>query len=103
ATPQIQTITVSDNIAPTFTAPAAIEIFTDASCNYDATVSETGDVTNEADNCDTTLEATFTDVVTAGTCEGSFIITRTWTLSDDCGNAATPQIQTITVSDNIAP
>ncbi|WP_452231893.1 hypothetical protein, partial [Lacinutrix sp. MEBiC02595] len=64
---------------------------------------ETGDVTNDSDNCDTTLDATFTDVVTAGACEGSFIITRTWTLSDDCGNTATPQIQTITVSDNIAP
>ncbi|WP_264521016.1 hypothetical protein [Flavobacterium sp. N1994] len=30
------------------------------------------------------------------------IITRTWTLVDACGNAAAPQTQTITVTDNIA-
>ncbi|WP_452600564.1 hypothetical protein, partial [Pontimicrobium sp. MEBiC06410] len=65
---QTQTITVSDNIAPTFTAPADIEIFTDASCNYDAGVNITGDVTNEADNCSSTLDATYTDTVVAGTC-----------------------------------
>ncbi|MCP4054089.1 MAG: hypothetical protein GY739_13695, partial [Mesoflavibacter sp.] len=103
ATEQTQTITVTDNTAPTFTAPADIEIFTDASCNYDASVTQTGDVTDEADNCSASLEATFTDVVTAGSCEGSYIITRTWSLIDDCGNAADVQIQTITVTDNISP
>lgn len=74
------TINVQDTTAPTFTAPEDIEIFTDASCNYNATVSETGDVINEADNCDTTLNATFTDSVANGPCEGTFVITRTWTL-----------------------
>ncbi|WP_264521022.1 hypothetical protein [Flavobacterium sp. N1994] len=38
-----------------------------------------------------------------GQCAGSKIITRTWTLVDACGNAAAPQTQTITVTDNIAP
>ncbi|WP_304143016.1 gliding motility-associated C-terminal domain-containing protein [Mesoflavibacter zeaxanthinifaciens] len=103
AADQIQTITVTDNTAPTFTAPADIEIFTDASCNYDASVTQTGDVTDETDNCSASLDATFTDVVTAGTCEGLFIITRTWSLTDDCGNTAADQIQTITVTDNISP
>ncbi|MFK2821345.1 gliding motility-associated C-terminal domain-containing protein, partial [Flavobacteriaceae sp. LMIT009] len=98
-----QTITVSDNIKPTFTAPADIEIFTDADCNYDASVSVTGDVTDENDNCSTGLEATFSDSIADGACEGTYIITRTWSLVDNCGNAADDQVQTITVSDNIAP
>src|SRR5678810_93020 len=100
---QIQTITVRDNIAPTFTKPADVTIFTNAGCTYDASVSATGDVTNEADNCSTGLNATFSDAVANGSCQGSKIITRTWSLSDNCGNAAADQIQTITVQDNIAP
>ncbi len=100
---QVQIITVSDNIAPTFTAPADIEIFTDADCAYDASVGATGDVMDEADNCTTELEATYTDSVVDGACEGSKVITRTWSLVDDCGNKAEDQVQIITVTDNIAP
>ena len=100
---QIQTITISDNVKPTFTAPANIEIFTSASCTYDASVAMTGDVTNEADNCSTGLQATFSDSMVDGTCEGSKIITRTWSLVDKCGNKAADQIQTITVTDNMKP
>jgi hypothetical protein len=100
---QIQTITVADNIAPTFTRPADITIYTDDNCNYDASVAITGDVSDEADNCSTNLNATYSDVVTAGACEGTHIITRTWHLIDHCGNAAANQVQTITVNDEIAP
>ncbi|WP_282070304.1 beta strand repeat-containing protein, partial [Olleya namhaensis] len=100
---QTQIITVTDRTAPTFTAPNNIEIFADASCNYDASISETGDVTNENDNCTSTLNATFTDSLVAGSCPGTFVITRTWALVDDCGNAAATQTQTITVSDNTPP
>ena len=103
AASQVQTITVKDNTAPTFTAPASTTIYADASCNYDASVAATGDVTNEADNCSTNLQASFTDSVAAGTCEGEKVITRTWSLSDNCGNAAASQVQTITVKDNTAP
>ena len=66
------------------------------------TVAITGDVTDEADNCDTSLDAIFTDAVAAGSCEGEEIITRTWTLTDDCGNQTT-HIQIITVRDTISP
>ena len=58
AATQTQTITVVDNEVPTFTRPADIEIFTDATCSYDASVAITGDVTDEADNCSTGIEAT---------------------------------------------
>ena len=104
AASQTQTITVVDNEVPTFTRPADIEIFTDATCSYDASVAITGDVTDEADNCSTDIEATFTDAVsTDDPCEGSVVITRTWSLEDACGNAAAPQVQTITVTDNTLP
>ncbi len=101
-TTHIQTITASDNIAPTFTAPADVTIFKDAGCGYNASTALTGDVTDEADNCDITLVATYTDAVSVGGCAGEEIITRTWSLTDDCSNTTT-HIQTITASDNIPP
>ena len=103
AADQVQTITVSDNTAPTFTRPIDITIYTDAGCNYNALPAVTGDVTDEADNCSTGLNATYSDVTVAGPCEGTHVITRTWHLTDNCGNAAADQVQTITVSDNTAP
>src|SRR5512135_871580 len=102
STTLFQSITAKDNTAPTFTAPADITIFKDASCNYNASLAVTGDVTDEADNCDTSLDATYADVVTPGACEGEEIITRTWTLTDDCGNT-TQHVQIITVKDNTPP
>jgi hypothetical protein len=103
AVDQIQTITVQDNIVPTFTVPIDVTIFSDASCNYDADVAFTGDVTDEDDNCSNALVATYNDVASPGSCEGEVIITRTWSLVDDCGNTAVDQVQTITVQDNLAP
>ncbi|NDP27593.1 MAG: VWA domain-containing protein, partial [Flavobacterium sp.] len=97
------TILDGDGTAPTFTRPADITIYTITSCSYDATIAVTGDVTDEADNVSTGLQATFSDSNSIGTCEGSRIITRTWSLVDNCGNKAADQVQTITVSDNLPP
>ncbi|WP_047545987.1 gliding motility-associated C-terminal domain-containing protein [Psychroserpens sp. Hel_I_66] len=98
-TTQIQTITIQDTTAPTFTVPADVTL----ECDADLTdVSLTGDVTNEADNCSENLEATFVDAVAQGDCANESVITRTWTLTDDCGNV-TNQIQTITIHDTTAP
>ena len=101
AVPQDQIITVEDNTVPTFTAPADITIYRDAACAYDADIAFTGDVTDEADNCNVG-DATYVDVVDA-TDACSVVITRTWSLVDDCMNAAVPQDQIITVEDNIVP
>jgi hypothetical protein len=103
AASQVQTITVNDNIAPTFTAPSDITIYKDAACKYDSSPLVTGDVTDEADNCSTGIEATWTDVEDAGSCEGTIVIHRTWSLKDKCGNVAASQVQKITVIDNLAP
>lgn len=102
STVKIQTITITDNTPPTFTDPADITIYKDNNCNHNASVGVTGDVTNEADNCDNTLNATFSDVTVAGSCSGEEIITRTWSLTDDCGNN-TSKVQVILVKDITPP
>jgi hypothetical protein len=94
-------VTVVDQQAPTFTRPADITIPFVTTCTYNAATAVTGDVTNEQDNCSAGLNATFTDQVAV--CGNDIIITRTWTLSDNGGNQATPQVQTITVTDNTTP
>ncbi len=95
-------ITVGDNTDPTFTDPPDITIYKDANCNYNALPAITGDVTDEDDNCDESLNATYADATAPGSCEGEIVITRTWTLTDDCGNS-TVKVQTITVTDNTPP
>jgi len=97
---QTQTITISDNIKPTFTAPASLTINCEQNVE-DLTI--TGDVIDEADNCSTGLEATFVDSVENGGCANENIITRTWSLVDACGNVSDNQVQTITVIDDKAP
>jgi gliding motility-associated-like protein len=62
----------------------------------------TGDVSDEADNCSTGLDATFTDSVADGTCANESVIMRTWSLTDECGNTTTAD-QTITIQDTTAP
>jgi gliding motility-associated-like protein len=95
----VQTITLQDTTAPTFTVPADITL----ECNADLTdVSLTGDVTDEADNCSTDLEATFVDTTEEGSCANELVITRVWTVTDDCENA-TALVQTITIQDTTAP
>ena len=92
-------ITVLDTTAPTFTVPADITI----ECDEDASdLSLTGDVTDEADNCSSGLEATFTDETFAGSCPTLETIERTWTLIDECNNQ-TDFVQIITIQDTTAP
>ena len=94
---------VGDNTKPTFDVPVNVIIYKDANCNYNVIPSITGDATNEADNCDNTIgNATSSDVITVGSCADETKITRTWTLTDACGNK-TQKIQIITIKDNTAP
>gem|GEM_PF-651062 len=101
---QKQLITIVDRTKPTFTRPVD-GTFTAAGCAYVQQLpAVTGDVTNESDNCQTGLNATFSDgAPTAGVCPGSFTVNRTWSLVDGCGNAATDQVQVITINENTAP
>ncbi len=92
-------IIITDTFDPTFTVPSNLTI----SCEQDPSdLTLTGDVTDEADDCDTGLQATFSDATAAGTCADESTITRTWTLVDACGNDNV-QVQTITIVDNTDP
>ena len=87
----VQTITVVDDVAPVLTCPADIAV----DCNGSTDPAETGTAT-ATDNCDDALTVSYADVAEAG------VITRTWTATDACGNAATCD-QIITIEDNVAP
>ena len=96
-----QEITIIDTIPPTFTVPVDVTL----SCETDFDdLTITGDVIDEADNCDSNIgEAIYTDSInTAAGCIGSIVIYRIWSLTDACGNANT-QIQEITSLDTVPP
>ena len=93
-------VEVTDNEDPTFTVPGPLAIECDD--NKDNLVL-TGDVTDEADNCATGIEATYLDNLTGLTgCNSTGDIIRTWTLDDGNGNVV-QKTQTITVQDTQAP
>ncbi len=96
----VQIIVLEDQTLPSFTPPADITIY----CPQDPTdLTLTGDVYDASDNCDlNNLQATYTDVVTSIPCGGESEITRTWSLTDACGNIQNAT-QTIMVRDTTAP
>jgi hypothetical protein len=54
------------------------------------------------DNCDPNPTITFNESRTDGSCADSYILTRTWTATDHCGNHSS-KTQVITVHDTTAP
>jgi hypothetical protein len=89
-----QTITVQDTQAPVLSAaPADVTVECDAVPTA-ATLTAT-------DNCDTPT-VTYAEVRTNGNCPSNYILTRTWTAVDACGNTSS-KTQTITVQDTQAP
>ena len=107
----LQTITVSDNIAPVpvITCPDAYTVDADENCNADTTPAAAGSATATAtDNCDSapSIDIDYEDGAATETCDGSYSFTRTWTATatDACENSAsTTCTQLITVEDNTAP
>ena len=93
----IQTIVRIDNIGPLFTTPVDITI----QCSQDSLPATTGDVIDATDNC-SDLTISFTDAVSAGSCDGEDVIVRTWSVEDACGNISLG-VQTITRIDTVAP
>ena len=91
----LQALPSKDKDAPQFTVPPGITISVDDDPND---LSLVGNVVDEFDACDTRimdggiLEATYVDEIVSSDC--SDMITRTWMLSDECGNE-TRQIQNI--------
>ena len=101
-----QTITVTDVTAPVLTIPADYGVNADATdCSADITPSAAGQAA-ATDNCDSDVAISYSDSEWTYTCagnpEGTRTLTRTWTATDDCGNA-TSATQTITIVDTTAP
>lgn len=95
----VQVITVTDNLFPTFTAPANQSVCR----NYDGTYANLvttdlmGVPTNVEDNCTTNPAVSYTDDLTnIGDVNTDGYITRTWTVTDAVGNV-TSATQTIAV------
>jgi len=59
-------------------------------------------VVTASDGCDPAPVVTFEETSVPGVCVGEEIITRTWTATDDCGNASSAS-RVITVDDSTAP
>ena len=91
-----QTITINDITNPTASNPATINV----ECIFDVPASDITIVTDEADNSGITTVAFVGDVSDGNTCPET--ITRTYSITDDCGNQITVN-QTIIVNDVTAP
>jgi gliding motility-associated-like protein len=92
-----QTITVDDTTPPTASNPLGITV----ELISQVPAPNVAVVTDEADNCTAVpVVAWINDVSNGGTCPE--IITRTYSVTDDCGNSITVQ-QLITVSDITLP
>ena len=91
-----QTITIEDNEAPVAPAPPAdvtVQCADDLPAPIDLTAT---------DNCEGSITVSPTAVITPGTSLNDFILVRTWTFVDLCGNSSSVS-QTITVYDNTPP
>ena len=94
-TSQSQMVTVEDNSGPTLSGIAS-----------DITV-ECGNIPDPddvvaSDDCDANVQIDLNEVQLDGACEDTYTLVRTWTATDNCGNATQAE-QIVTVEDNIAP
>ncbi|MGB0195415.1 MAG: hypothetical protein ACPF84_02690, partial [Flavobacteriales bacterium] len=94
-------VTYNDTIAPTFTAPMDVTVECDSDVND---LALTGNVMDAADVCSADIFVAYTDAVSTseGSCLADNVITRTWTVTDGCGNASSAT-QTIMLEDTTAP
>ena len=92
----IQLIIVSDNIDPTASNPATLNV----QCIGDVPVPDVNVVTDEDDNCSITTVAFVSDASDGNTCPET--ITRIYSVTDGCGNSINVT-QIIIVNDDINP
>jgi len=98
-----ESFTLVDTEAPTFDVPEDYTAEKGIACALDIDPATTGEPSNIQDNCtDPNIVITRNDVRTDGTCADNYTITRTWTVTDHCGNA-TSHDQIITVVDITPP
>ncbi|MEZ4797285.1 MAG: gliding motility-associated C-terminal domain-containing protein, partial [Flavobacteriaceae bacterium] len=95
STSHTQTVTVQDTTAPTFNETLPSDETVECDSVADA-------VTLTASDSCGTADVTFTETTADGDCPSNYIITRTWTATDECGNT-TSHTQIVTVEDTTAP
>ena len=95
ATTQSQRLTVVDAVAPSLAGVPADATVECTAIPAPATVTA-------SDACDPSPGLTFVESVTPGACPQERLLTRTWTATDACGNAAS-RSQRLTVVDSAAP
>ncbi|MEZ4782011.1 MAG: hypothetical protein R2816_10770 [Flavobacteriaceae bacterium] len=94
-TTHTQTVTVQDTTAPTFNEALPSDVTEECDAVTDAVT------LTASDNCGN-ADVTFDEVRTDGDCPSNYILTRTWTATDECG-LTTTHTQTVTVQDTTAP
>ena len=96
-------IIIEDTTNPSITCPADVSIDLNGSCNYNASPAITG-MPSGMDVCmQEALIFTYDDNLSGlSMCSGTGAISRTWTVTDNCGLTNTC-IQIITVEDNMVP
>ncbi|MBI2925201.1 MAG: carboxypeptidase regulatory-like domain-containing protein [Verrucomicrobia bacterium] len=92
---QAQTITVRDT-----TPPKLVDVPADVTVECDSVPAAATPTATDA--CDPRPKIEFSEARTDGPCAGSYTLTRTWTVTDACGNRATAK-QTVTVTDTKPP
>ena len=102
ATIQTQTVAILDTLAPSFTIPSDTIVYLDASCLVDTTIASIGTITDTLDNCGFMTVVYADDLTNLSGCNSTGTFERTWTVTDACGNATTG-IQTVSISDTLAP
>ncbi|WP_320814687.1 gliding motility-associated C-terminal domain-containing protein [Flavobacterium sp.] len=92
------TFTIQDTTDPIFTSELPNDI--SASCDDIPSPAEI----QASDNCDADVDIVVNDVINHNEeeCAGNYSISRTWTITDDCGNSNS-YTQTITVYDTAPP
>jgi len=94
-TSAVQIITISDDVAPVLANVPADET---VECDQVPAAAEP----TATDDCDATPAIALEETRTDGACEDSYVLVRTWTATDACGNTATAQ-QVVTVDDTTDP
>ncbi|SHG25202.1 HYR-like domain-containing protein [Flavobacterium johnsoniae] len=100
----LQTITIQDTTAPTWTTQAnALNVTLQCSDTAGLATAQ-NQAPTATDNCGGTVTYTKTSgAFSAGTCANSGTYTNTWTAKDICNNTSTVFTQVITIQDTTAP
>ncbi|MCO4820793.1 MAG: gliding motility-associated C-terminal domain-containing protein [Flavobacteriaceae bacterium] len=93
ATSHTQTVNVQDNTAPTFNEALPSNI------TQECDAVSSAETLTAADNCGN-ANVTFEETRIDGACASDYLLTRTWTATDDCGNT-TSHTQTITIQNSM--